>query len=81
MAQILDADFFLDGHGMILGSVAIFCLDLFPVWVITQYFMELINWSEFIAYLSWRQWMIHQGFVQVEIDFLQNIVVDDGCGV
>ena len=65
MAQIRDADFVLDGRGMVLGYVANCCLDSFPVWVIAQYSLELINWSEFGAYRRWRQWMIHQDFLQV----------------
>ena len=81
MAQIFDADFVLDGRGMVLGSIANCCLDLFPVWLIAQYSLDLINWSEFGAYRRWRQRMIHQEFVQVKIVFLLNCVVDSGCGV
>ena len=81
MAQIRDADFFLDGHGMVLGSVANCFLYSFPVWVISQDSLELINLSEFGAYSCWIQWMIHQDFVQVKIVFLQNVIVGDGCGV
>ena len=74
-------NFFLDGRGMVLGSIANCCLDSFPVWVIAQYSLELINWSGFGAYRCWRQLMIHQDFVKVKIMFLHNVVVDDGCGV
>ena len=60
MAQIRDADVVLNGHGMVLLFIVNRCLDLFPVWVIAQYLLELINWYEFGAYRRWRQWMIHQ---------------------
>ena len=46
MVQIRDAGFVLNVHGMVLGSVTDCCLDPFPVWVIDQYLIELINWSE-----------------------------------
>ena len=81
MTKIRDAGFFLDGRGMVLGSVANCCLDSFPVWVISQDSLELINLSEFGAYSCWIQWMIHQDFVQVKIVFLQNVVVDNVWGV
>ena len=89
MAQIRDAGFFLYGRGMLLGSVANFCLDSFPVWVISQYSLELINWSEFGAYRSWRQWMIHQDFAQfktiscITLQLMMAAVSDDSnrnCG-
>ena len=53
VAQIRDEDCFLDGRGMVLGSVANYFLDSFPVWMIAQYLLGLINWSEFGAYISW----------------------------
>ena len=81
MAQVGDAFFVLDGRRMVLGSVAIFFLDLFPVWLIAQYLLELVNCSELRAYRRWGQWMIYQGFLQVKMVFMQNFVVDDGCGV
>ena len=81
MAQTCDADFVLDGRGMVLSSVANFCLNSFPVLVISQYSIGLINWYEFGVHICWSQQMIHQDFVQVNIFFLQNVVVDDGCGV
>ena len=81
MAQVCGAGFFLDGRDMVLGSVANCCLGSFPVWVIAQYSLELINWSEFGAYRRWRQRVIHQEFVKVKIVFLQNAVVDDSCVV
>ena len=46
MAQICDVDFVLDGRGIVLGSVVNCFLDSFPVWVISQDLLELINWSE-----------------------------------
>ena len=67
VAQPRDADFVLDGHGMVLGSIANCCLDSFPVLVIDQYSLDFINWSEFGAYILWRQWMIHQDFLQVKL--------------
>ena len=81
MAQILDVDFFLDGCGMVISSFANCCMDSFPVLVIAQYSLKLIYWSEFGASRGWRQRMIHLDFVQVKIVFLQNVKVDDGCGV
>ena len=78
MAQSRDAVFFLDGRGMVLGYVYNCCLDSFPVWVIAQYSLGLISWSEYGAYRCWRQRMIHQESVQVKMVSLQNIVVDDG---
>ena len=81
MAQVHDACIVLYGCGMVLGSTASCCLGSFPVWVISQYLLELINWSEFIAYRRWCQHMIHQDSVQVKIMFLHNVVVNDGCGV
>ena len=53
MVQVRDACIVLDGRSMVLGSVANCCLDLFPVWVIAHYFLELINLSEFRAYRRW----------------------------
>ena len=81
MAQVHDACIVLYGCGMVLGSTASCCLGLFPVWVISQYLLELINWSEFRAYRRWRQQMIHLEFVQLKMVLLQNVVVDAGCGV
>ena len=81
MAQIRDAVFFLDGRGMVLSSISNCCLDSFTVWVISQYSLKLIYWYELVAYRRWRQWMIHQDFVQVKIVFLQNVVVDNVWGV
>ena len=81
MVQIRDAGFVIYGRGMVLGSITNFCLNVFPVLVISQYSIELINWSEFGGYRRWYQQMIHQDFVQVKMSFLQNVVVDNGCGV
>ena len=81
MAQIHAAYFVLDGRGVVLGSIANGCLDSFPVWMIAQYLLELINWSEFTPYRLWCQQMIHQDFVQVKTKFLQHFVLDGVCGV
>ena len=72
---------FLNGHGMVLGFVANCCLDSFPVWVMNHYLIELINWSEFGAYIRWRQRMINQDLVQVRTVSLKKVVVDDSRGV
>ena len=66
MAQDCDACFSLDGRSIVLVSVANDFLDSFPVWVIAKYFIDLINWSYFIAYRRWRQLIIPQEFVQVK---------------
>ena len=81
MAQNRDADFFLNGRGMVLGSVANCCLDSFPVWVIAEYLLEFINWRKLGAYRCWRQCMIHKDFVQVNIPPLKNVAVEEGCSV
>ena len=59
--------FFLIGRGMVLSPVTNSYLDSFPVWVIAQYSLELINWSEFRAYKRCRQLMIYQEFLQVKM--------------
>ena len=81
IAQVHDACFFLDGHGMVIGSVANCFLDALTIWLVDQYSCELINWSGFGAYRRWRQQMIHQDFVQVKMVSLHNVVVDYGCSV
>ena len=81
MVQVYYVCFFLDGRGMVLVSITNCCLDSFPVWVIDQYSLNLINGYEFRDYRRWRKRNIHQEFVQVKIVFLQNVIVDDGCGI
>ena len=67
--QVCYADFFLDVPGMVFGSVENCCLDLFQFWVIAQYALELINWSEFGSYRCWRQQMIRQDPVKIKNGF------------
>ena len=81
MAYISDVGFVLDGHGMVLGYAVNCFLHSFPVWSISQYVFEFINWYECGAHICWRQLMIHQEFVQVKNIFLQNVVVDNGYGI